>query len=404
MVHQKVTRMPRRLEPSKSPGGVPADFASFDTLAKEINTETLARKLAAVSCTGEAHTVRVQDTDVSLDIPEGSRGDYQIDVATDFSPYFQTIPVDECVVAPLVDVNLSNVTHESDLFHTISIPHNIPNKGDWHLMRVRTGKAYETEFRLILPKKPDDRNSEGFWVEAKFIKIHTRSFSVFLCSICKTVCNESMKAILYGDARAWKQPSFTTKVEIKVFLSSYLYQLTAFRRVSSLLPFHSPAFFCVVSHVWLFSLQKWNSKPRPVIPIVGPKMECGKVPLWQDLDEIQRKYELEAIKEEDIVIQSDKYLNKDFKADQSRVTMVLKIRNDPNKEWRPELEDDETWEQSEQCFKVGTQTGTELYTRQTQAQLLDGFLVVPKCGVKTHFILSVKLSDNSRKISFALCF
>ncbi len=194
------------------------------------------RKFADVSCYGEGQTVRVPGSDVSLHIPEGSWGRYRIHVSTDFSKYLQDIPANECIVGPLVEVvHLNDETHPSNRLHTISIPHNIPNKADWHLMKVRTGKAKDPiEFRDITKKRQEDEESEGFWVDEKLIRIHTHSFSPFVCTICKTVCSKSIKVYLYGNAKALEQPD-ETQVNIKVFLTSYLYQLPEFREVSFLL-------------------------------------------------------------------------------------------------------------------------------------------------------------------------
>ncbi len=210
-----------------------------------------------MSSTEKDITLHIPDSDVSVNIPKcPNRIPYLGHVSTDFSKYLNKIPEEECFVSPLVEVDeiVAQVAQDAsasqqislgigpeipvdqlpsgeavEMLFTTSIPHIVKKSENWKHISVRKFTQEPQTFEQILAKDKTDTNSEGFWVDENYINIHTRSFSIFCCTIHKEHCDGALKVFLFGNLVHWKKK--TTRVDMKLFMCSSLFDLKAFREV-----------------------------------------------------------------------------------------------------------------------------------------------------------------------------
>ena len=183
-----------------------------------------------VSSPKEDKTLTVPDSDVSVHIPKGPEKPYLVYVSTDLTKCLPIITTNECIVSPVVEVEDLYASADKNQLHTIKIPHCLKNRRDWQHVKVTKSNPVETDmFETLVAKDKNDTKSEGYWVEEQFVKIHTRSFSKFNCSVHKTHCDEALKVFLAGSLRVWEE--LKTCTDLRVFLCSPLYNLTEYRKV-----------------------------------------------------------------------------------------------------------------------------------------------------------------------------
>ncbi len=183
---------------------------------------------------GEAKTLQSPCSDVSLDIPQGSKGIFLMKVSTDFTRHH--IPENECIISPLVEVHHfkdMELSCSTSLIHTLKIQHCLPDKEHRGLVRVKKGR-YNTPkpHEPLQEKKPQDPDTGIFWLDKDFITIQTRSFSDFICTICKNICHGAIKVFLFGNsAPLWDSKKEATSLKMKTYLCSPLYKIPTYRQV-----------------------------------------------------------------------------------------------------------------------------------------------------------------------------
>ena len=194
-----------------------------------VSWETTAA--AELHATPNAFTLRGENSEVALTIPEGSTGVYMTRESTNFTSYLSHIPNKECIISPLVEAVCLNHYNIVNKMFLLQIPHSVEKPQDFHFIRVRQFSSEGLEPNSPLKIQPDSPE-EGFWVEQNCIKIQTRSFSKFICSICKKICSSKMKVFLLGAFR--RRRNGTPSAHILACMTSYLHKMTEVRKVRAL--------------------------------------------------------------------------------------------------------------------------------------------------------------------------
>ncbi len=214
---------------------------------------------ADVSSVEKDVTLIIPASGVSVNIPRAAkRKPYFGHASTDFSNCLESIPEDHCITSPLVEVDELQIqapvgatassseenslksmseciTQESpkQLF-TLFIPHYIKKEENRKHIQVRKLKKPHKVHKLLKIDK-SFTESEGYWVEEKNIVVRTRSFSIFCCTIHKEHCDGVLKVFLFGNLVPWEGE--TTRVDLKFFMCSSLYDLEAFQQVTKVMFF-----------------------------------------------------------------------------------------------------------------------------------------------------------------------
>ena len=199
-----------------------------------MTTTINGKKYIATVSHGEACVLKDPESDVSMHIPQGSTGVFWKCVHTDHSRFRTDIPDEECTITPLVEIHHHDASDDVDLLDrgnfVIKIPHCIPHKEMWKLVKVRKWKNGNVSQELI---KKDVMGGEGdyFVMEEQSITVVTQHFCALGGTICdKDGCRSTLRIILVAklEGREWKN---LTTVKIKSFLCSRLLSLHDFRKV-----------------------------------------------------------------------------------------------------------------------------------------------------------------------------
>ena len=187
-------------------------------------------------CHGKARFLQAPDSEVSLDIPDGSTGVYVMGTHIDFSRFSNFVEDAECFVSPVVEIehkNLDNDIADKELkLHTVTIPHCLRNRSQLGRIKVRRGKSSNgVSFKHILHMDESHSIDQCYFVDSKNITILSREFSEFVCTSCNTTCQGTIKLFLFGKLNTWEMKNLTT-VQIKSFLCSPLFRIAEFRDVS----------------------------------------------------------------------------------------------------------------------------------------------------------------------------
>ena len=183
-------------------------------------------------CRGKARKLQAPGSDVSLEIPEGSRGVYVMGAHTDVSRFKSFVAEEECFVSPVVEILHKTeddaVEPES---HTVRIPHCLSDASQLELIRVRRGRSSNNApFRHISPKDKFHISDDQYFVDRNYITILSRQFSEFICTSCKNTCKGTIRLFLFGNLNTWGKKNVTT-VKMKSFLCSPLFRINEFRQV-----------------------------------------------------------------------------------------------------------------------------------------------------------------------------
>ena len=184
--------------------------------------------------TGTAQNVHLPNTDVSLDIPEGSCGYFLMRVRTDDAIYINSVlPKDECYVAALIEVEHvpfdgSELNTEDDTF-TLTVAHCLEEQGSKKFLKVRQFSGVNGK-RELKPSDSPNLEEGCFWVDGKFIRMCISKFSIFICTYCKNICKTRERAYICGQLDSYEENSLTT-VKIKCYLCGILFSLEEFRQV-----------------------------------------------------------------------------------------------------------------------------------------------------------------------------
>ena len=195
------------------------------------------KKYIATVSHGEEHVLKDPESDVSMHIPKGSTGVFWKCVHTDHSRFRSDIPDEECISTPLVEIHHHDVSDDVDHLvrgnFIIRIPHCIPHREMWKLVKVRKWKRTENGnvSQELIQKDVIDGESDYFKIEEQFITVVTQHFCVLGGTICDEYgCRSTLRIILVAKLEAHERENLTT-VKIKSFLCSRLLSLHDFQRV-----------------------------------------------------------------------------------------------------------------------------------------------------------------------------
>ena len=198
----------------------------IETKCPLIMFQNLRRIIANIS-QGEARILQAPDSDVSLHIPEGSKGLFTMRVHTDHTRFPGVIPDEECIISPLVEVEHKELTEEANdeeqPLYVLKIPHSLRHSAEYNTVRIRKGKIEAKSFQ-------DLKVCIDYEIDYKFITIFTRKFSTFVCTNCENSCQSTVMLFLLGYLEP-RQETNDTLAKIKSFICSDLYRIKDFRAV-----------------------------------------------------------------------------------------------------------------------------------------------------------------------------
>ena len=192
-------------------------------------------------CRGKAGILQAPGSEVSLDIPYGSKGVYVMGTHLDFSRFNNVVEDKECFVSPVVEIehkSFDNGTTDKDSHtlphsHTLTIPHCLRER--WskaEFVNVQRGKPSNTvPFEDVLSVDETHSIDQCYFIDSKNITILSREFSEFICTSCNTTCQGTIKLLLFGKFNTWRKKEITT-AQMKSFLCSPLFRIAEFRDVS----------------------------------------------------------------------------------------------------------------------------------------------------------------------------
>ena len=168
-------------------------------------TRNRVRYIATVTL-GRERILQHPESEVSLNIPQGSEGVFVIGVHTDHTKFKSILREEECFVSPVVEVKRKNLTSESPHMNaTINIPHCLTDTNSLQYIRVKKGDSCLSRTFTEL-KKASQLNTKGayYYVDKNFVRITTQEFSEFICTSCKNTCQAKIRVFLFATLRAWK--------------------------------------------------------------------------------------------------------------------------------------------------------------------------------------------------------
>ena len=195
-------------------------------------TRNHVRYIATVTL-GRERILQHPESEVSLNIPQGSEGVFVMGVHTDHTKFKSILREEECFVSPVVEVKRKNLTNESlPVNATINIPHCLTETTSLQYIRVKKGDSCHSITFTEL-KKADELNAKDarYCIDKNFVRISTQEFSEFICTSCKNTCQAKIRVFLFAALRAWKRNKVTT-LKLKSFLCSQLFRIAVYRNVS----------------------------------------------------------------------------------------------------------------------------------------------------------------------------
>ena len=169
--------------------------------------------------------ITLEDSEVSVDVPEGVEGPLRRKIHTDVSA-FQDVIADEkeCLAGPILELHLDMIDHHteaSEKWFRIKIPHCLRTEEQRSKVIVRCGDLQgSTPFQV----------EPHFEVDKKHIIIYTNHFSQFVCSTCNKACDYIM-AFSFGSLIPEKDITKTI-ASVKLILCPSLYNIKVFWKVS----------------------------------------------------------------------------------------------------------------------------------------------------------------------------
>ena len=192
------------------------------------------RKYIGTVSLGEARKLQDSGSDVSLEIPEGCHGVFMTHVHLGPSKSVDiTQKARNRLISPTVEVHHLNKASENEpKIHTLNIPHCIPKTTLWKYVEVKKISSNEQGKVQTIPPKDETKQQDVYYtIDKHVIRVHTRTFSEFTCSICFAKCQASIMAFVLGKIEDILESKLTT-VKIKAYMCSDLYGIRDFRNVS----------------------------------------------------------------------------------------------------------------------------------------------------------------------------
>ena len=142
------------------------------------------------------------------------------------------IPEDNDIVAPVVEFSSSQEGLLPD-YAVVEIPHSMKTNLDKLLVQWFPSKNKSTG-RLALqdvPRKSEDSDQDMYFEISKngALRIYTKHFSGFVCSVCKAQRNITICATIFGSYTFIKNEEWN--VDLRVYLSDDNIQLRDFQKV-----------------------------------------------------------------------------------------------------------------------------------------------------------------------------
>ena len=197
------------------------------------------KKYIGTVCHGKSRTLQAPGSEVSLEIPEGSKGVYVMGVHTDVLSFNNVVDDEECFVSPVVEIIHKKEDDDTEPeYHTIRVPHCLSDTSQLQLIRVRRGRSSNSAPFQLIPPVDKNRNIDCFSVDKSYVTIYSKKFSDFVCTTCNTTCQGTIQMFLFGKLNSWQSKNVTT-AQMKSFLCSPLFKISEFRDVFPILFFQN---------------------------------------------------------------------------------------------------------------------------------------------------------------------
>ncbi len=190
---------------------------------------------------------------VTITTPTRAHGSISCVMHTDPTPFLGNIPDEECLIAPIVDCQLSENSKTNAGWFELKIPHC--QGMDLNLVRVWHGNIY-TEPTAPFQRIPRSqtqaehlsmrKNERNFYVvDNHNTFIYTKEFSHFVCTSCKKVCHELSQALIFGKIL----DSFLTGIaSLRLYTGSQLYTIEDYIEVGLATPLWVALQACFMWH------------------------------------------------------------------------------------------------------------------------------------------------------------
>ena len=308
------------------------------------------KRYVGTVCLGKARKLQAPGSDVSLEIPKGSRGVYVMGVHTDVSKFKNVIEDKECFVSPVVEIlHKTEDDIEEPESHTIRIPHCL-DASKLQLIQVRRGRSFSNApFQHISPKHKVHTNDAGYIVDHNYITIFSRKFSEFVCTSCNNTCKGTIRLFLFGNLNAWGRKNVTT-VKMKSFLCSPLFMIDDFRQVGILANISTDRLMFFMTLYSYLQEYFYIIIPDMMKYIVNVNLQtCFTVSdlrniSLQHLFDVHKTYKLLPVGESDVKTES-----RNFDPQQSYVTLKMYPAKTETNNWDP-LYNHHAWKENEGYF------------------------------------------------------
>ena len=204
------------------------------------------RKYNATVSNGETRILQDDGSDVSLNIPDGTKAVYMMKVHTDhfeskspadYLKFKAVIPSKECIIGPPTEVEYiplqTQTPTKSKQLHRLKIAHWLSNQNLWKYIIVRQGDVHRSRpFKEVPRRTNEDEDDVGFEVDDKYITVYTDGFSLFICTCGRTVCPATVMVFIMGNPAPCVDDDETT-IHLKNFLCSPLYKIKDYKDVCS---------------------------------------------------------------------------------------------------------------------------------------------------------------------------
>ena len=184
----------------------------------------------AALLSGKRSTLRGQNSDVSIDVPDGIENIIWRKTHTNLTYFEGNIPENQSIIAPIVEVHIKSPNFEdadkgAKRHFVIRVPHWLHPDDDISGVRVKYGDTTEGE---LIELRPNEGKDPFFEVDSKFITIHTSHFNWY-----QPIIDWFYKKVLFLMA----VPSVTfskdyTTADINVYLCSPQHKTMDYKTVS----------------------------------------------------------------------------------------------------------------------------------------------------------------------------
>ncbi len=194
------------------------------------------QKLVTTVSLGEARTLQAPHSDVSLDVPENSPGIYTMQIQTNITRSSADMPDSECLISPIVELVFEKLDSRSHLpekmgMCAVNIPHCLTDSSQWSWAKVHHISSKTQPHKNDEFSRTQTTPVHGtFDIHEKNISVYTTSFSKFVCTSCKNVCEGAILSFIFGRLTPLPGEDKST-VDLKMFMGSPLFAIADFENV-----------------------------------------------------------------------------------------------------------------------------------------------------------------------------